>query len=137
MLQKFLAWDKEYQEMLTVHGIDFDREIVWTLPYVDENSDCGIRSFDDIELMAATGIKDMEGDMIYEGHILESRASENPLDWKQWTVHWTDGSFEFHHHYEPSDKRKKTIDLSDLLCEDHVEFYGLVIVGHVFEEKEE
>ncbi|MGT2930216.1 YopX family protein [Streptococcus dentasini] len=133
-MQKFLAWDKEFKEILPVHGIDFDREIIWTLPYVDD-SDCGIRSFDGIELLSSTGIKDREGNMIYEGHILESRASENSLDWKHWTVYWTDGSFEFRHYYEPSDKRKKTIELSDLLCEEHVEFYGLVIVGHAFEKK--
>lgn len=81
-----------------------------------------------------TGLPDTNNQRIFEGDVVESRASENPEDWKRWLVGWQDGAFWFS--TEPKKKRKRTYCLEDTLCEDNIAFYGLVVIGNIHDNPE-
>lgn len=79
-----------------------------------------------------TGLKDANGTKIFEGDIVESRASENKEDWKYWQVIFYDGSYCF----EREVKKRKYKYEQNLLCEDEVSLYGLVVVGNIHDNPE-
>lgn len=72
------------------------------------------------------------GTKIFEGDIVESRASENKEDWKYWQVIFYDGSYCF----EREVKKRKYKYEQNLLCEDEVSLYGLVVVGNIHDNPE-
>ena len=80
-----------------------------------------------------TGLKDKNGKLIFEGDILESRASENKEDWKKWVVTFSDGSFCFER--EIPRKRKHKYE-QNLLCIDEIELYGLIVIGNIHDNPE-
>ena len=79
------------------------------------------------------GLEDKKGKLIFEGDIVESRASENKEDWKRWVVQFTDGSFCFER--EIPRKRKYKYE-QNLLGIDNIELYGLTVTGNVYDNLE-
>ena len=73
------------------------------------------------------------GKEIFEGDIVESRASENKEDWKYWQVIFYDGSYCFEK--DNPHKRKYKYE-QNLLSEDEIELYGLVVVGNIHDNPE-
>lgn len=68
MIPKFRAWDKELQTMLDVSLIDFKKGVL-----VGEHWEFGetnFMSFDEIELMKSTGLKDDLDKEIFEGDVI-------------------------------------------------------------------
>lgn len=80
-----------------------------------------------------TGLTDKNGKKIFEGDILESRASDNKEDWKRWIVTFHDGSFCFER--DISRKRKHKHE-QNLLCADEVKLYGLAVIGNIHDNPE-
>ena len=78
-----------------------------------------------------TGFKDKNGVEIYEGDILESRASEVKSEWKRWICAYQDGSFCFE---SEIGKRKRKIE-QNLLCADEIELYGLVVISNIHDNE--
>lgn len=80
-----------------------------------------------------TGLTDKNGKLIFEGDILESRASENKEDWKRWVAIFSDGSFCFER--EIPRKRRYKYE-QNLLCADEIELYGLNVIGNICDNPE-
>jgi len=80
-----------------------------------------------------TGLPDKNKVKIFEWDIVESRASENPEDWKRWVVVWQDGGFEF---TRDVSRRKKHKHEANTLCADEIELFGLVVIGNIHDSPE-
>jgi hypothetical protein len=79
---KFRAWDKINEVMCDVNSIDFDvNQVYLGAPAV------GMISFDDVELLQFTGLKDKNGKEIYENDIVKSEDNRNYL------IEFNGGSF--------------------------------------------
>lgn len=136
-IPKFRVWILNTKEMEKVVSIDMTSDVITC--EIEVNSECTygplfITGEDpDAVLMQSTGMHDKNGVDIYVGDILLSTASENQEDWRKWRVHYADGRFLIDYKDIPKDKRKRAnLELEDL-CEDNIWFYGLEVIGNIYE----
>lgn len=82
---KFRAWLNDDKRMVNILALDFLHKT-----WIAHKDLCG--SFDDIELMQYTGLKDKNGKEIYEGDIIKCKIGN--VDFKGY-VYFYGGRFEF------------------------------------------
>ena len=78
MLPKYRAWDKIQKKMVQVYGMSFDKNGILKGikdEYTEEGEIHLIYDVNNYELMQATGLKDDDGQDLYEGDIFVSRFS--------------------------------------------------------------
>ena len=122
---------KESEAENEIHQIVFEQMTDWNLPNRHLRADVLPETVGQF-----TGLTDKNGERIYEGDILESRASENKLDWKRWKVYFEDGCFAFESYAKVVKSRRRYRHEINMLCVDEIELYGLVVVGNIHDNPE-
>ena len=121
---KFRAWLKEDKKMVNVKTIDFTDKTIRCLKKNEFINAYLLRrvSFDDVELMQYTGVKDKNGKEIYEGDILFFR-DEN----MKYVVVWQDAAFIIKSiEIRKYSEKMCWLDDTEICCE---------IVGNIYENK--
>lgn len=73
---KYRAWHKEKKVMLKISEIDLRKKRI-----KGRAKDKVISArFDEVDIMWATGVKDVTGKEIYEGDIVEASGKKNPME---------------------------------------------------------
>ena len=121
---KFRAWLKEDKKMVNVETMDFTDK---SIQYLKRSEIINVyilrrESFDDVELMQYTGLKDKNGKEIYEGDILFFR-DEN----MKYIVVWQDAAFIIKSiEIRKYSEKMYWLDDTEICCE---------IVGNIYENK--
>lgn len=121
---KFRAWLKEDEKMANVETMDFTDK---SIQYLKRSEIINVyilrrESFDDVELMQYTGLKDKNGKEIYEGDILFFR-DEN----MKYIVVWQDAAFIIKSiEIRKYSEKMYWLDDTEICCE---------IVGNIYENK--
>lgn len=120
---KFRAWHKKYEYMARVADINFNRERI-NLNAAD------IGSFDNIELMQYTGLKDKNGVEIYEGDIVKA----NGYIYK--VIYWEEEA-KYHLTSDYYDSDCSFGDVGDAFIKgNNGEYKDLEVIGNIYENPE-
>ena len=129
---KFRAWNKKLKEMETVLLICFVNRYVDVLPF--RNLEGGLQeswSFDDIELLQYTGLKDRNGKEVYEGHIVKidgGYCGDYHYNECLAEIKWSNDESCFYPHNHK--------DRYGLVMQDYYNFEEFEIIGNIYENPE-
>lgn len=119
---EFRAWHKKYGYMARVADISFNRERI-------NLNGADIGSFDDIELMQYTGLKDKNGVKIFEGDIVNicGFTDRDVVEYDNYYVGYVLKSY---------DKNGKVIYITPLIKYSSIVAPKLEVIGNIYENKE-
>ena len=120
MNPSFRAWDKLNNEMYVVEQINFDCGEFESIGYGITN----LRGADKIELMQSTGLKDKNGEEIFEGDIVDYKGRKAVIKW-----HGSYASFIY----------RFVDELKERVSEWHplfLAYYHFEVIGNIYENKE-
>lgn len=120
MNPSFRAWDKLNNEMYVVEQINFDCGEFESIGYGITN----LRGADEIELMQSTGLKDKNGEEIFEGDIVDYKGRKAVIKW-----HGSYASFIY----------RFVDELKERVSEWHplfLAYYHFEVIGNIYENKE-
>ena len=122
---KFRAWLKEDKKMVNVEAMDFTDKSIQYLKRSEIINAYILRreSFDDVELMQYTGVKDKNGKEIYEKDIIFCNKYKNIV------VFFENGCFKV---------RYPKNDITNIICtlDTFLEKYKCKISGNIYENSE-
>lgn len=124
---KFRAWLKNIEKMVEPWSINLEKQrILFNEPSDEQWTEVRIVSFDDIELLQYTCLKDKNGVEIYEGDIVIYKYQNDDLKTKKLTVFFDeeDCSFSLAHKGKPYISMEK----------DDIKYYK--VIGNIYENKE-
>ena len=122
MIPKFRAWDKKLKTMLDVSLIDFKKRVL-----VGEHWEFGETNFigfDEIRLMQSTGLKDKNGEEIFEGDIVDYKGRKAVVKW-----HGSYASFIYRFVDELQERKSEWKPL-------YLAYYHFEVIGNIYENKE-
>lgn len=120
MNPSFRAWDKLNNEMYVVEQINFDCGEFESISY----GITFLRGADEIELMQSTGLKDKNGEEIFEGDIVDYKGRKAVIKW-----HGSYASFIY----------RFVDELKERVSEWHplfLAYYHFEVIGNIYENKE-
>ena len=120
MNPSFRAWDKLNNEMYVVEQINFDCGEFESIGYGITN----LRGADEIELMQSTGLKDKNGEEIFEGDIVDYKGRKAVIKW-----HGSYASFIY----------RFVDELKERVSEWHplfLAYYHFEVIGNIYDNKE-
>ena len=122
MIAKYRAWDKETKTMIDVSLIDFKKRVL-----VGEHWEFGETNFigfDEIRLMQSTGLKDKNGEEIFEGDIVDYKGRKAVVKW-----HGSYASFIYRFVDELQERKSEWKPL-------YLAYYHFEVIGNIYENKE-
>ncbi len=126
---KFRAWLKDEKKMIDVRAIDFDDDgNIICVNYPEGKSYSGYDG-DNIELMQYTGLKDKNGNEIYEGDIVKGTKRNG-------TKYWEINFISVVKFTNENKKSKFNIYVNEYKEFDFSACFGLEVIGNIYENKE-
>lgn len=120
MIPKFRAWLKNDKEMIEADEIHWDRG---QLDFVGD-AITFMRKADEIELMKSTGLKDKNGQEIFEKDIVDYKGRKAIIKWH--------GSYASFIYIFVDELQKRVADWKPL----YLSYYRFEVVGNIYENPE-
>ena len=129
MIPKFRAWHKTWEEMGWIARIRYKKSgeiarLSFRRNIYDGNIYGGLVNLDEIELMQSTGLKDKNGEEIFEGDIVDYKGRKAVIKW-----HGSYASFIY----------RFVDELKERVSEWHplfLAYYHFEVIGNIYENKE-
>lgn len=129
MILKFRAFDKKTSKIYGVGLLDYYHDVAWLDDVIeDECVTVATRKLSEIELMQSTGLKDKNGQEIFEGDIVqfEDCYTETYFSYiNKGIIEWSQGSFTV--------TNRDFIEMEDLL---DGEILDVTIIGNIYENQD-
>ena len=124
MIPRFRAWDNLDKKMRVVEAINFNRGEFESIGY----DITFLRGADEVELMQSTGLKDKNGQEIFEGDIVQFEDCYEVSDFlyiNTGIIEWCQGGFHV--------TNRDSVLMEDLLDGDSLD---VTIIGNIYENPE-
>ena len=125
MIPKFRAWHRELGRMMLIKNMYFQDGSVEELELNDTVMNDYITAYpDEIELMQSTGLKDKNGQEIFEGDIVDYKGRKAVVKW-----HGSYASFIYRFVDELQERKSEWKPL-------YLAYYHFEVIGNIYENKE-
>lgn len=125
MIPKFRAWHNELGRMMSIKNMWFQDSRIEELELNDAVMNDHITAYpDEIELMQSTGLKDKNGQEIFEGDVVDYKGRKAIIKW-----HGSYASFIYRFVDELKERGSEWYPL-------FIAYYHFEVIGNIYENKE-